>query len=59
MAFRLRQLPQHAHLTVERFQIAAELGAEYQLREQCDETHITPWNTQQRFSFFHFCRRPR
>ncbi len=36
--------------------IAAELGAEFQLRGQRDETHVTPWSTEQRFSFFHFTR---
>ncbi|KAF0170295.1 MAG: hypothetical protein FD161_4695 [Limisphaerales bacterium] len=36
--------------------IAAELGAGFQLREQRDETHVTPWNTEQRFSFFRFGR---
>lgn len=36
--------------------LAAELGAGFQLREQVDENHLTPWNTEQRFSFFRFVR---
>lgn len=36
--------------------LAAELGAGFQLREQVDEHHLTPWNTEQRFSFFRFVR---
>ena len=37
--------------------ICAELGAEFQLSEQSNETHVTPWNTEQRFSYFRFARR--
>lgn len=36
--------------------LAAELGAEFQLREQVDEIHVTPWSTEQKFSFFRFSR---
>lgn len=36
--------------------ICAELGMEFHLREQVDETHITPWNTEQKFSYFRFAR---
>jgi SAM-dependent methyltransferase len=38
--------------------IISELGAEFQLVEQVDETHVTPWHTQQKFSYFHFVRQP-
>ena len=37
--------------------IAAELGGDFELVEQVDETHITPWDTEQRFSYFHFVKR--
>lgn len=37
--------------------ISAELGAEFQLVEQMNETHVTPWQTEQRFSYFRFARR--
>lgn len=37
--------------------ISAELGAEFQLVEQVNETHVTPWNTEQRFSYSRFARR--
>jgi len=34
--------------------IVAELGAEFQLREVRRETHITPWQSEQRFIYFRF-----
>ena len=34
--------------------IRAELGSDFQFLEQVDEIHITPWNTQQKFSYFRF-----
>ncbi len=34
--------------------ISAELGDEFQLLEQKDETHLTPWGTEQKFSYFRF-----
>lgn len=34
--------------------IRAELGSALRFVEQVDETHITPWNTEQRFSYFRF-----
>lgn len=34
--------------------LGAELGAEFCFREQVDETHRTPWQTEQRFSYFRF-----
>ena len=37
--------------------ICAELGAEFQLLEQVNETHVTPWKTEQQFSYFRFARR--
>lgn len=37
--------------------ISAELGAGFQLLEQVNETHVTPWKTEQRFSYFRFARR--
>lgn len=36
--------------------ICAELGAGFQLMEQVDETHVTPWSTEQKFSYFRFAR---
>jgi SAM-dependent methyltransferase len=36
--------------------IGAELGDEFQLLEQADETHVTPWATEQKFTYFHFKR---
>lgn len=32
--------------------LLAELGAKFQLREACRETHITPWQSEQRFMYF-------
>ncbi len=37
--------------------ICAELGAGFQLLDQLDETHVTPWSTEQKFSYFRFDRR--
>ena len=37
--------------------MSAELGAEFQLLEQVNETHVTPWSMEQRFSYFRFARR--
>lgn len=37
--------------------ICAELGAGFQLVEHVNETHVTPWKTEQRFSYFRFARR--
>ena len=34
--------------------IAAELGEGFRLLEQVDETHTTPWGTEQKFSYFRF-----
>jgi ubiquinone/menaquinone biosynthesis C-methylase UbiE len=34
--------------------ICAELGEGFQLVEQVEETHTTPWNTKQKFSYFRF-----
>lgn len=34
--------------------ISAELGAGFQLVKQVDETHTTPWATEQKFSYFRF-----
>jgi SAM-dependent methyltransferase len=36
--------------------ICAELGPQFQLVEQVDETHTTPWATEQKFSYFRFAR---
>ena len=36
--------------------ICSEFGAEFQLLEQTDETHHTPWKTEQKFSYFRFRR---
>ena len=36
--------------------ICAELGAGFRLVEQVDETHVTPWDTRQKFSGFRFAR---
>jgi SAM-dependent methyltransferase len=37
--------------------ISAELGADFKLMEQVDETHVTPWHTPQKFSYFRFARK--
>ena len=37
--------------------ICAELGAGFQLVEQVEETHMTPWDTKQKFSYFRFARK--
>ena len=34
--------------------IGAELGEEFRLVEQVNETHVTPWKTEQRFIYFRF-----
>lgn len=36
--------------------IQADLGAEFQLQEVRRETHITPWQSEQRFIYFRFQR---
>lgn len=38
--------------------ICAELGPRFKLMEQVDETHITPWEAQQKFSYFRFKQQP-
>jgi SAM-dependent methyltransferase len=38
--------------------IAAELGAEFRLQEARRETHLTPWEAEQRFNYFRFRRQP-
>ncbi len=39
--------------------IGAELGPEFRMTEQTNEAHVTPWNTEQRFSYFRFARKLR
>jgi ubiquinone/menaquinone biosynthesis C-methylase UbiE len=39
--------------------LCAELGADFQLLEQLEETHTTPWDTTQKFRYFRFQRRER
>jgi ubiquinone/menaquinone biosynthesis C-methylase UbiE len=36
--------------------ICAELGASFRSLEQTDETHVTPWSTEQKFSYFRMAR---
>jgi hypothetical protein len=36
--------------------IRAALGAEFELREVRRETHIAPWQSEQRFIYFRFQR---
>jgi SAM-dependent methyltransferase len=36
--------------------IGAELGSEFRLVEQASETHITPWNSEQKFIYCRFAR---
>lgn len=36
--------------------ITAELGAEFRLQEVRRETHLTPWQAEQRFNYFRFQR---
>jgi SAM-dependent methyltransferase len=53
--------PKCSGLDVSRYDavgMRAEFGGEFQLLEQLDETHVTPWNTAQKFSYFHFVRKP-
>ena len=38
--------------------IGGEFGAEFELREQVNEIHLTPWNTEQKFSYGSFITRP-
>ena len=38
--------------------IVTELGAEFQLHETRHETHHTPWESEQRFIYFRFRRKP-
>ncbi|MCC6821742.1 MAG: class I SAM-dependent methyltransferase [Verrucomicrobia subdivision 3 bacterium] len=39
--------------------ICSELGPDFHLVEQMEETHTTPWDTTQKFSYFRFHRRKR
>lgn len=36
--------------------LCAELGPGFRLVQQLGETHVTPWRTEQKFSYFHFLR---
>jgi SAM-dependent methyltransferase len=36
--------------------LCAELGDGFQLLERTDETHVTPWSGEQKFSYFRFSR---
>lgn len=36
--------------------ICAALGAGFHLMEQVDESHVTPWSSEQKFSYFRFTR---
>jgi SAM-dependent methyltransferase len=36
--------------------IQAELGAGFEFCSQVEETHVTPWSTEQKFSYFRFVR---
>ena len=36
--------------------VCAELGTGFRLVEQVDETHSTPWATEQKFSYFRFAK---
>lgn len=59
-AFAIDGPPKCSGLDVARYDsagICAELGGEFQLLEQLDETHVTPWHTEQKFSYFHFARK--
>jgi SAM-dependent methyltransferase len=56
-AFALDGPTQCSGLNVARYDassLCTELGREFQLVGQVDETHTTPWNTQQHFSYFSF-----
>lgn len=55
--FALDGPPKCSGLEVARYDaaaICAELGAEFHLVEQASETHTTPWQTEQKFSYFRF-----
>jgi SAM-dependent methyltransferase len=59
--FALDGPPKCSELDVRRYDeqsIQAELGAEFQLQEVRRETHITPWQSEQRFIYFRFQRVP-
>lgn len=52
--------PKCSGLEVSRYDaasIGAELGAEFHLVELASETHTTPWQTEQKFSYFRFARK--
>ena len=36
--------------------IQQELGAEFQLVQELDEVHKTPWDSEQKFQYFRFVR---
>lgn len=36
--------------------VGVALGAEFELLEQAEETHHTPWDTEQAFGYYHFRR---
>ncbi|HZT22020.1 MAG TPA: class I SAM-dependent methyltransferase [Verrucomicrobiae bacterium] len=58
--FALDGPPQCSGLEVVRYDeqsICAELGEEFLLQESRRETHITPWQSEQRFIYFRFRRR--
>ena len=38
--------------------MATELGSEFQLQEVRRETHLTPWESEQRFAYFRFQHEP-
>jgi SAM-dependent methyltransferase len=57
--FALDGPPQCSGLPVRRYDapaICAELGPGFRLVEQVDETHVTPWGTGQKFSYFRWAR---
>jgi len=57
--FALDGPPKCSGLEVRRYDeqtIRAELGAEFQLQEVRRETHMTPWQSEQRFIYFRFQR---
>jgi len=57
--FALDGPPKCSGLDVKRYDeqsIVAELGSEFRLQEVRRETHITPWQSEQRFMYFRFQR---
>jgi len=59
--FALDGPPKCSGLHVARYdakKLSAELGPGFELLETREETHVTPWQTEQKFTYFRFRRQP-